>query len=154
MNDPTLLLPLDIRRGPNFTLFRPFHWCSVETPNSVARAVLQGEPTGAPEGAPVAELITCAKRDLEAGEVLDGGGGYTVYALIEKAEVARTEGLLPFGFAYEARLTEPVKKDEAIRWGQVQIPQDSFLLKLYRLQEATFPGSDSGHRQRKVMGEG
>jgi predicted homoserine dehydrogenase-like protein len=138
VNDPTLLLPPDVRQGPNFALFRPFHWCSVETPNSVVRAVLRGEPTGAPEGAPVAELITCAKRDLKAGEVLDGGGGCTVYALIEKAEVARAERLLPFGFAYEARLTEAVKKDEAIRWSQVQIPQDSFLLKLSRLQKAAF----------------
>lgn len=138
VNDPTSLLPPDIRNGPNFTLFRPFHWCSVETPNSVAQAVLRGEPTGAPEGAPVAELITCAKQDLTAGAVLDGGGGFTAYALIEKAEVAKAEGLLPFGFAYEARLTESVKKGEAIRWSQVQVPQDSFLLKLYRLQEATF----------------
>ncbi len=138
VNDPTLLLPPDLRRGPNFTLYRPFHWCSVETPNSVAQAVLRGEPTGAPEEAPVAELITCAKRDLKAGEVLDGGGGYTVYGLIERVEVVRAEGLLPLGFAYSARLTEAVKKDEAIRWSQVQVPQDSFLLKLYRLQEATF----------------
>ncbi|MFQ5801382.1 MAG: NAD(P)H-dependent oxidoreductase [Candidatus Methylomirabilales bacterium] len=139
VNDFTYLLPPDIRKGPNFTLFRPFHWCSIETPNSVAQAVLRGEPTGAPEGAPVAEVITCAKQDLKAGAVLDGGGGYTVYGLIEKAEVVNAEGLLPFGFAYEARLTESVKKGEAIRWSQVQIPQDSFLLKLYRLQEATFP---------------
>jgi predicted homoserine dehydrogenase-like protein len=48
------------------------------------------------------------------------------------------EGLLPFGFAYGARLEEPVKKGEAIRWSQVEVPQDSFLLKLYRLQESTF----------------
>lgn len=139
VNDPTLLLPPDIRKGPNFTLFRPFHWCSVETPHSVAQAVLRGEPTGAPEGAPVAALITCAKRDLKAGEVLEGGGGSTVYGLIERVEMARAEGLLPFGFAYSARLTESVKRGEAIRWSQVQVPQDSFLLQLYRLQEATFP---------------
>ncbi len=139
VNDPILLLPTDIRKGPNFTLFRPFHWCSVETPNSVAQAVLHGEPTGAPDGSPVAMLITCAKRDLKTGEVLDGGGGYTVFALIERADIVRAEGLLPFGFAYGARLTESVKKGEAIRWSQVQVSEESFLLKLYRQQEATFP---------------
>lgn len=138
VNDPILLLPPDIRKGPNFTVFRPFHWCSVETPNSVAQAVLQGEPTGAPEGGPVATLITCAKRDLKAGEVLDGGGGYTVFALIEQVEISKAEGLLPFGFAYGARLTESVKKGEAIRWSQVETPGDSFLLELYRKQEAAF----------------
>jgi len=48
------------------------------------------------------------------------------------------EGLLSFGFAYGARLEEPVKKGGAIRWSRVEVPQDSFLLKLYRLQEAAF----------------
>ncbi len=138
VNDFVFMLPPEIRKGPNFTLFRPFHWVSIETPNSVAQAVLRGEPTGAPEGAPVAELITCAKQDLKAGQVLDGGGGYTVYGLIEKAAVASAEDLVPFGFTYEARLTESVKKGEAIRWSQVEVPPDSFLLKLYRLQQATF----------------
>lgn len=138
VNDFTFMLPPDIRKGPNFTLFRPFHWVSIETPNSVAQAVLRGEPTGAPEGPPVAEVVTCAKGDLKAGTVLDGGGGYTAYGIIEKAEVAAAEGLLPFGFAYGARLNEPVKRGEAIRWSQVELPEDSFLLKLYRLQQATF----------------
>jgi predicted homoserine dehydrogenase-like protein len=77
----------------------------------------------------VAELITCAKHDLKAGEVLDGGGGRTVYALIERAGTAKSEAL---------RLTESVKKGEVIRWSQVQISQDSFLLRLYQMQQATF----------------
>lgn len=132
--DPTLIDPS--KKGKNFVLFRPYHLCSIETPNSVAQAVLFGQPTGAPEGKPVAELITVAKRDLKAGEILDGGGGFTVYGLIERAEVAKAQNLLPFGFAYEARLTADVKKGEAIRWDQVHVDEDSFLLKLWRLQEA------------------
>ena len=35
---------------------------------------------------PVADTVTVAKRDLPAGEVLDGGGGYTVNGVIETAE--------------------------------------------------------------------
>jgi predicted homoserine dehydrogenase-like protein len=61
-----------------------------------------------------------------------------VYALIERAGTAKSEALLPFGFAYEARLTESVTKGEVIRWNQVQISQDSFLLRLYQMQQATF----------------
>jgi len=132
--DPTLIEPS--RKGKTFVLFRPYHLCSIETPNSVAQAVLFGQPTGAPGEKPVAELITIAKRDLKAGEILDGGGGFTVYGLIERAEVAKAQNLLPFGFAYEARLKADVKKGEAIRWDQVQVNEDSFLLKLRRLQEA------------------
>ncbi len=132
--DPTLIDPS--KKGRAFVLFRPYHLCSIETPNSVASAVLFGQPTGVALARPVAELITVAKRDLKAGEVLDGGGGFTVYGLIERAEVARAQNLLPFGFAYEAKLLSDAKKGEAIRWDQVQVDEDSFLLKLRRLQEA------------------
>lgn len=56
-----------------------------------------------------------------------------------RAEVARAQNLLPFGFAYEAKLTADVKKEEAVRWDQVQVDGDSFLLKLRRLQDSEIP---------------
>jgi predicted homoserine dehydrogenase-like protein len=55
---------------------------------SIARAIVQGRPTGELRGGPVAELITLAKRDLSEGDQLDGGGGYTVYGMSEQADVA------------------------------------------------------------------
>ena len=79
--------------GRNFLLWRPYHLVAVEAPLSIARAALYQRPTGAPRPRPVADTVTVAKRDLATGEVLDGGGGYTVNGVIETAEAARAEGL-------------------------------------------------------------
>jgi predicted homoserine dehydrogenase-like protein len=76
-----------------------------------------------------------AKRALQAGEVLDGGGGYTVVGQCEKALVARQEGLLPLGLADGAVLKRAVDKGEAIGYGDVELNEDSFVLKMRRLQD-------------------
>jgi predicted homoserine dehydrogenase-like protein len=125
--------------GPNWGLFRPYHLACVEVPMSVARAVVQGRPTGDGEGGPVAELVTVAKRDLRPGDELDGGGGYTVYGLSERYDEARRDGLLPFGFAYEGtRVTRPVARDEPLRWDDVEVDMSTPLLALRREQDAMF----------------
>src|SRR5689334_11970847 len=66
---------LKMGEGPNYMFFRPYHLCHIETPLSAAEAVIYREPTIAPMGRPVAHTITIAKRDLRAGEILDGIGG-------------------------------------------------------------------------------
>jgi predicted homoserine dehydrogenase-like protein len=125
--------------GPNWGLFRPYHLACVEVPMSIARAVVHGRPTGDLEGGPVAELIAVAKRALEPGDELDGGGGYTVYGLSERIEVARGERLLPFGFAYDgARVRRPVAADQALCWDDVEIDPSRPLLALRREQDRLF----------------
>ena len=122
--------------GKNFLLYRPYHLVAVEAPISIANAALYGQPTGAPLTEPVADVITVAKRDLKQGEILDGGGGYTVNGLIEKAEIARAENLLPLGLASGVKLKHDVTKGMAIRYDMVTLDEDSFVLKLRRLQDA------------------
>ena len=121
----------------NYLLYRPYHLVAVEAPISIAKAALYGQPTGTPLPTPVADVITVAKRNLKAGEVLDGSGGYTVNGLIEKAAVARTENLLPLGLAYGVNLKRDVSQGEAISYDMVALNEDSFVLKLRRLQDAT-----------------
>ena len=123
--------------GNNYLLYRPYHLVAVEAPISIAKAVLYGQPTGAPLRTPVADTITVAKRNLKAGEVLDGSGGYTVNGLIEKAEVARAENLLPLGLADGVKLNRAVSQGEAISYDRVDLNEESFVLKLRRLQDAT-----------------
>ena len=53
--------------------------------------------TVAPIGAPVCEVSATAKRDLKAGEVLDGVGEFMTYGLIENAPAFFEQGLLPMG---------------------------------------------------------
>ena len=123
--------------GPNYALYRPYHLTCVETPYSVVRACLYGETTGAAKNHLLTEVITSAKKDLKAGEILDGGGGYTVYGLIEKADVARKEDLLPLGFAEDIPLIRDIPKDSPIKKSDVKLNTDSFLYKLRELQDAT-----------------
>ncbi len=122
--------------GRNFLLYRPYHLVAVEAPISIAKAVLYGEPTGAPLESPVAEVITVAKRDLKQDEILDGGGGYTVNGLCEKSAVARSENLLPLGLATGARLKRDVLEGSAITYDMVDLKEDSFVLELRRRQDA------------------
>jgi predicted homoserine dehydrogenase-like protein len=120
----------------NYLLWRPYHLVSIEAPMSIMQAVFFGQPTAAPQPTPTAEVIAVAKRDLKAGERLDGSGGYTVSGQCEKATIARTQNLLPLGLSDGARLKQDVAQDEAITYDQVDL-HDSFVLKLRRLQDAT-----------------
>ncbi len=125
--------------GPNWGLFRPYHLACVEVPMSIARAVIHGRPTGDLQGGMVAELVAVAKRDLRPGDELDGGGGYTVYGLSERYEVAKRERLLPFGFAYEGtRVTRPVKMDQALTLDDVEVDTSSYLWRLRQEQVELF----------------
>jgi len=86
----------------------------------------------------VAELIAVAKRDLKPGDALDGAGGYSVYGLSERYEVARERRLLPFAFAYGGKVKRAVPKDEALSWDDVEVERSGFLYELREEQERLF----------------
>jgi len=88
----------------------------------------------------VAEVATVAKRDLKAGETLDGIGGFTVHGMIHRAEVARKENLLPLGLTEGARVKRAIPKGQLIRYDQVELDERSILLQLRRIQDALFGG--------------
>jgi len=123
-------------KGPNYALYRPYHLTCVETPMTVIQACLYGESTGTPKEKLITEVVAVSKKDLKAGEILDGGGGYTVYGVIERADVAREENLLPLGFAYDIPLVRDVPKDTPIAYGDVKVDTSGFLYKLRQLQDA------------------
>jgi predicted homoserine dehydrogenase-like protein len=119
--------------GPNYMFFRPYHLCHIETPLSAAEAVIYREATIAPLGKPVAQTVTIAKRDLKAGEILDGIGGFNQYGELEVAEKAR--GLLPIGLAENVNLTRDLKQGEPIPENAVELDESSLLVKLWREQQ-------------------
>src|SRR5215467_2915169 len=124
--------------GPLYMFYRPFHLTHLEAPLSVARAVLFGDASIAAAGAPVCEVATIAKRDMEAGEELDGIGGYCCYGLIDNIENTRQNGALPIGLAAGARLTRAVAQDEPIRETDVVLPSGRLVDKLRAEQAAYF----------------
>ena len=104
------------------------------SPDHHRQVALYGLPTGAPRSVPTADVIAVAKRDLKAGETLDGGGGYTVLGQ-KKATVAHQEGLLPLGLSGGAVLKQDVRQGDAIGYAAVDLP-DSLALQLRREQDA------------------
>src|SRR4051812_13150304 len=119
--------------GPDYLFYRPYHLCHIETPLSAAEAVIYREPTIAPLGAPIAHTIAIAKRDLGAGETLDGIGGFKVYGELERAEEAN--GFLPIGLADNLQLTRAIPMDQPIPLNAVQLDESSLLTKLWREQQ-------------------
>jgi predicted homoserine dehydrogenase-like protein len=124
-------------------MYRPYHLVGMEVPVSIARAVLYGEPTGAPQGR-VAEVVARAKRRLTPGEVLDGEGGYTVYGSVVEASQADRESLLPMGLCRGARIIRPVAEDQFLGYEDVALPQDSLAYALRKVQDAISTGVTPG----------
>ena len=123
--------------GPLYCFYTPTHLCHFEIHNSIARAVLLHDDTITSTGPHVVQVITIAKRDLKAGETLDGIGYYMTYGECENADVVDTEGLLPMIFAKGCRLKNDVPKDAAIRLRDVILPETTLLWQLYRQQKET-----------------
>lgn len=130
---------LSMGSGPNYVLYRPYHLTSLETPLSVVRAVLDNQSTIVPLGGPISETITVAKKDLKAGQYLDGIGGYTVYGTIEKADVTKALKALPLGLVNKkTKLLTDAKKGEIITYDMVALDNDSLIVQLRRLQDRFF----------------
>lgn len=130
---------LSMGSGPNYTLYRPYHLTSLETPLSAALAVLDHQPTIIPRFGLVAETITVAKKDLKAGEMLDGIGGFTVYGTFEKADAAKQMGAVPLGLINKkTKLLKDVKKGELITYDMIDLDQNSLIVQLRKLQDRFF----------------
>jgi predicted homoserine dehydrogenase-like protein len=125
---------LGMGAGPNHVFYRPYHLTSLETPISVARAAIYGEEAIVSGERPTAEVVAVAKRDLGAGEKLGGIGGADYYGTVYPVSEARE--MLPIGLAAGARTTRPVPKGSVIPRAGVELPENSFVVNLRRLQDA------------------
>ncbi len=108
-------------KGPLYSFYTPYHLCHFEVPLSVARVVLFDDVVLAAEQ-PKVDVITMAKTDLKAGDMLDALGGYMTYGQCENYPVVRSENLLPQGLAVGCRLKHDLSKDTAITYDDVEIP--------------------------------
>lgn len=109
--------------GPLYSFYTPYHLCHFEVPLSVARAVLFRDAVMAPLGAPMVDVVATAKRDLKAGEIIDGIGFYMTYGQCENAEVVRAQHLLPMGIAEGCRLKHNVAQDQVLTYDDVEFPR-------------------------------
>ena len=82
--------------------------------------------------------MATAKGDLKAGDTLDGEGGYTVYGTLMPAAASLAAGALPIGLAHGVRLKRAVRRDEKIRWSDVDIDLTSQAVTIRQEMEAAF----------------
>ncbi len=122
--------------GPYYVMHRPFHLASLEVPISVVRAALDGEVTMRAAGAPLVECVAVAKRDLAAGEELDGIGGETVYGLAVDADEARARSAMPVGVVAGGRTRREIARGQVLTEQDVQLDERSVVVQLRRLQDA------------------
>jgi predicted homoserine dehydrogenase-like protein len=125
--------------GPLYAFYTPYHLCNFEVPLTAARAALFHDAAVAPLGAPVCDVMTIAKRDLRAGERLDGIGGFTTYGLLENRDVFRVGKHLPMGLAEGCCLRRDVLRDEPLTYSDVEVPTGRLADALRAEQDLMFP---------------
>lgn len=131
-----LLTYLNMGQGPNYSLYRPYHLTSLETPITIYDAVIEHESTIAPIKGQVGDVITVAKRDLNKGQTLEGMGGRDVFGKLTSHREAKDKNYLPIGLITKnTRLKEDVKKDQIISLDMVDLDEDEFLIRLRKMQD-------------------
>ncbi|HSM33143.1 MAG TPA: hypothetical protein VK987_03550 [Anaerolineae bacterium] len=125
--------------GPYYLHLRPYHLCDLETPQSVAEAVLLGEVTVAAEQMH-AEVACTAKRDIEAGAKLDGIGGADWYGTVMTYPEARAAGAVPIGIGAGAVAKRAIRKGAIITEDDATVDESTFVARLRRLQDALYGG--------------
>jgi len=121
--------------GPYYLHHRPYHLCDLETPQSIAEAVLLGEVTVASE-VPHSEVVCVAKRDLQAGDRLEGIGGHDFYGLLATRADALARRAVPVGIGAGARLVKGVRRGQWITLDDAAPDPSTFVYRLRMLQEA------------------
>jgi len=129
-------------QGRYAALYRPYHLIGLELGVSVASVGLRGAPTGAPTGFR-GDVVATAKRDLAAGEVLDGEGGFTVWGKLMPAAESLRASALPIGLAHGVALRRAVAGGALVRWSDVSVDEQSEPVRVRREMEATF-GAEFG----------
>jgi predicted homoserine dehydrogenase-like protein len=128
-------------------LYKRWHLIGLEVGISVASVGVRGEPTGSPTGFR-ADVVATAKRDLKAGEILDGEGGYTVVGRLMSAEDSLATGALSLGLAHGVKLLRPVAAGQPVHWTDVAVDEGSPAVKLRWEMERLFTPGPERERAR------
>jgi predicted homoserine dehydrogenase-like protein len=108
--------------GPLYSFFTPYHLVHFEVPSSIARAFLFKDSLAPPLAGPVVEVCAVAKRDLQAGEVLDDYGMYMTYGEAVNTEEMNRMQYLPEGLVEGCKLRRAIKKDTVLAYADVELP--------------------------------
>ncbi len=118
-------------------MYKRWHLIGLEVGVSVASVGIRHEPTGVATGFR-ADVVAVAKRDLDAGVILDGEGGYTVVGRLMPASDSLRQAALPLGLAHQVVLRNPRAASEVVRWDDVDVDETLAAVRLRREMEALF----------------
>lgn len=123
--------------GRYSAMYKPFHLIGLELGISVASAALRNEPTGVPTGWH-GDVVAVAKKDLKAGEILDGEGGFCVWGKLFPAQKSYAMGGLPIGLAQDVKLVRDIAAGQPLSWADVEIDESLQAVTIRREMETQF----------------
>ena len=105
----------------NFSaIWRPYHYVGLELAQSIYSIALDQKATGQTKYFN-ADVVSLAKKDLNPGDTLDGEGGYCARGRLTTAKESVKNDYLPLGLTDNAKVIQPVKKDQFIKFSDVEI---------------------------------
>lgn len=114
-------LPTD-STGRFAAMYKPFHLIGLELSISVLSVALRQEPTGSAKEMR-GTVAAVAKRDLKAGEVLDGEGGFTVWG--QALPLIEAGTALPIGLAHGVALRRDIAAGATLKLEDVVLADDA-----------------------------
>ncbi|MBG9978836.1 NAD(P)H-dependent oxidoreductase [Ruoffia tabacinasalis] len=119
-------------------LYRPYHLASLETPRTIAKAVLENDHAIVPLGAPVSDTVAVTKKDIKAGERVDGIGGYSVRGVIEKHSETLEKGHIPIGLIVGNTIAKrDIPEGTFITEEDVELDKSTTVYRLRKIQDET-----------------
>lgn len=117
--------------------YKPYHLIGLELGYSIASIMCRDEPTGQTKTW-AGDVVATAKKDLKAGEKLDGEGGFMVYGKLMPAERSMEIEGLPIGLAHGLVLKNDIKQGHGLSWKDVEWSEKSQAVAVRREMEAVF----------------
>jgi predicted homoserine dehydrogenase-like protein len=120
-------------------LYRPYHLGSLETPFTIAKAVLNHEFSIAPLAGPTSDTVCVAKKDIKAGDPIDGIGGYCVRGVIESHVVTKEKKYIPIGLiAGKVFAKRDIANGAFVTEDDIQLDTNTTVWKLRKLQDEIY----------------
>lgn len=136
--------------GPFYVFYTPFHLPHLQIASTIGRAFVDRDATVAPIGGPVCEVVAVAKRDLKAGERLDGIGGFCTYGLVDNVGAARAVRALPIGLSEGCVLAHDIAKDDVVCFDHIDGIAEGIAGRLWREQNQRWPATAGASQESSL----
>lgn len=121
--------------GRYYCNYKRYHLIGLELGLSVGSVGIRKEATGASKQFR-SDVVAVAKKNLKAGEMLDGEGGYCVAGQLRPTRISVPMRALPLGLTGDIKLVRDVAVDTILTYDDVQIDEGLNAVKLRRECEA------------------